>query len=101
MSFIEAITEETSASYYTHREVEKRMDVTEWELSGKPHTWLKVQETNGYLCYIDVAYGQIAIFNSLKGTFNVGKFIALLDNAIALDIEYYGTKTYLYFEEQV
>ena len=89
---IEQLTE-----IYTRKSiiVQDRLPQEEWESLGEPHCWIKVDEVRKFSCYIDCAYGRIALFKNNK-LLDTGKFSARHEDAVALDKDYYGLKHYIY-----
>lgn len=75
--------------------VERRLENDEWEALFEPHCWVLVEEFKQYVCYIDVAYGRIALFENDE-FLSTGKFSATHDEVIALDKDYYGISHYIY-----
>lgn len=75
--------------------------ISKWVEQDRPQQWLKVEEEGKYSCYVDVAYGRIALFedNELLG---IGKTSVITNTGIvALDSSYYGTGSYIFTGAQV
>jgi hypothetical protein len=69
---------------------------TEWD---KTHDWVKVEELNGYVAWIDMGFGTAAVTFGEElvgwGKYTVAGCEAH-PNIVLLDKDYYGTKHYLF-----
>lgn len=82
-----------------HTMVTERSKLEDWDNNGRPHEWLLVEVDRKYSVYVDVAYGQLALFcgNRLVGT---GKYSIITSEGVTvLDTGYYGVSDYIWYQK--
>ncbi len=73
------------------------LHLKEWNDLGRPEIWELVESTPSCIeCWVEVAYGKIALYNPACDKLMVGKDMVAYQDYVALNKYYFGTPSYIY-----
>lgn len=77
---------------------DNRLKLDEWKLNDYPRPWVKVEEDEHIIVYVDCGYGSLGLAkkNNPKEIILEGKYSIIMDNIVILDKDYYGTSKYIW-----
>lgn len=96
-----AILDKPSMSGHPHVFLNKEegicLGIEAWIKAGRPHVLVVVARSGKYTGVIDTGYGKMFLLDTNTGELSQAlNHIAILNNAVFLDKDYYGTNSYIF-----
>lgn len=86
---------------FTNAEEDVNMEVNEWVSRGRPHVLSVVARIGNFTAVLDTGYGRMFLLDTNTNEIaQTRQHVAILNNVVFLDKEYYGTKHWLFIADE-